>query len=303
MNENQPADVSTLSADYLLRVLTRDGRFRAVVCSMGTAVAEICRRHGTMPGASAALGRALVGGAMLGSQLKGNQRLAIKFEANGPLQKILVEADHAGNICGAVGDPTADVRQADGSVDVPATLGRAGFLTVTRDLGLKDPYRGMVQLASSRIGDDLAAYLTESEQIPSAVGVGVYLNEDGSIASAGGFLVQALPPQDEECIDRLMERIGTLPPLAESLRSGMTPEGLLQEIFGDQPWDLLERRELRFRCSCSRQRTERALVSLGRQELLDLAQRPEPTEVSCEFCREIYAFSPDDLKTLAESLS
>lgn len=298
MNDLQPTNAASHD-DYLIRILTRDGRFRAVACSMAGTVAEICRRHGTLPGASAALGRALVGGAMLGSQLKGEHRLALKFEANGPLGKILVEADHAGNICGAVGDPSADVRLADGTVDVPGTLGRAGFLTVTRDLGLKEPYRGMVQLTSSRIGDDLAAYLTESEQIPSAVGVGVYLDEDGGIAAAGGFLVQALPPQDELLIDRLMERLAALPPLAQSLRRGLTPEALLLEIFDDQPWDLLERRQLRFRCSCSRRRTERALISLGREDLLSLAESPEPTEVSCEFCRESYAFTPDDLRALA----
>jgi molecular chaperone Hsp33 len=289
--------------DYLVRILTRDGHFRAVSCTLKTTVAEICRRHGTMPAASAALGRALVGGALLGSQLKGNQRLALKFEANGPLQKILVEADHAGNVCGAVGEPSADVRLPDGTVDVPRTLGLAGFLTVTRDLGLKEPYRGMVQLSSSRIGDDLAAYLTESEQVPSAVGVGVYLGEDGGVGAAGGFLVQALPPQDEQLIDLLMERIAALPPLAESLRRGMAPEEFLAAIFPDQSWDVLERRELRFRCSCSRQRSERALVSLGRQELLSLAERGEPSAVTCEFCRETYAFAPDELRALAEERS
>jgi molecular chaperone Hsp33 len=285
--------------DYLVRILTRDGHFRAVGCTMGVTVAEICRRHGTMPAASAALGRALAGGALMGSQLKGNQRLALKFEANGPLQKILVEADHGGNVCGAVGDPSADLRLPDGTVDVPRTLGLAGFLSVTKDLGLKEPYRGTVQLSSSRIGDDLATYLTESEQVPSAVGVGVYLGEDGSVAAAGGFLVQALPPQDEQLIDLLMDRIASLPPLADSLRGGMTPEDLLKEIFPDQSWDVLERRELRFSCSCSRQRTERALLSLGRQELLTLAERPEPTIVTCEFCRESYLFTPEDLQALS----
>lgn len=303
MSEEGHLESAVTQNDYLVRMITRDGLFRAVSCTMGATVAEVCRRHNTMPAASAALGRALVGGALMGALLKGDQRLALKFEANGPLQKILVEADAAGGVAGAVGEPSADIRLPDGTLDVPRTLGRAGFLTVTRDLGLKEPYRGMVQLASSQVGDDLAAYLTESEQVPSAVGVGIYLDEDGSVLSAGGFLVQALPPQDEKVIDLLMERIAALPPLAGSLRSGMTPEALLGEIFGDQPCDILERRDLRFRCSCSRQRTEKALLSLGSQDLLALADREEATQVTCEFCREPYLFTHAELRALADELS
>ena len=290
-------------SDHLVRIITKDGAFRAVACRVTDTVREVCGRHGTMPAASAALGRAIAGGALMGSLLKGDQRLALKFEGNGPLRKILVEADAAGNVSGAVGDPTADLRSPDGNVDVARSLGLAGFLTVTKDLGLKEPYRGMVMLATSQIGDDLAAYLTESEQVPSAVGLGVFLEPDGAVSAAGGFLLQALPPQNDAMIDLMMERIGTLPPLSELIKEGKGPADILEALFADIPCDTLEQRDIRFRCTCSRERTSRALVSLGKSELLELAKRPDPTEVVCEFCRESYSFNPEELQQMVEGLA
>jgi molecular chaperone Hsp33 len=288
--------------DHLVRIITKDGTFRAVACQVTEAVREACSRHGTMPAASAALGRAIAGGALMGALLKGDQRLALKFEGNGPLRKILVEADAAGNVSGAVGDPTVDLRAPDGNVDVARSLGLAGFLTVTKDLGLKEPYRGMVMLASSQIGEDLAAYLTESEQVPSAVGLGVFLESNGAVSAAGGFLLQALPPQNDAMIDMMMERINTLPPLSELIKEGKGPADILGMLFVDIPCDTLEQREIRFRCTCSRERTIGALVSLGKDELLDLAGRVNPTEVTCEFCRESYSFTPQELQELAAEL-
>jgi molecular chaperone Hsp33 len=289
--------------DHYIRIMTQDGAFRAAACVATVAVREACRRHETLPAASVALGRAMVGGALMGSMLKEDQRLGLRFEGNGPLRKVMVEVDAYGGVAGAVGNPTADLRTPEGAPDVARSLGLAGFLTVTKDLGLKAPYRGMVQLVSSQIGEDLAAYLTESEQVPSAVGLGVYLEEDGSVASAGGFLVQALPPGDERRIDLLMERIGQLPPLSPAIRDGLSPQGLLARIFPDDPLTILEKRQLRFSCSCSRKRTEQALVSLGRAELAAMAERGEITTVTCEFCRQPYDFDPDTLRALAEALS
>lgn len=289
--------------DHLVRITTKDGTFRAIACRVTDTVREACGRHGTLPAASAALGRAIAGGTLMSSLLKGDQRLALKFEGNGPLRKIMIEADALGNVSGTVGDPTADLRGADGNVDVARSLGLAGFLTVTKDLGLKEPYRGTVMLATSQIGDDLAAYLTESEQIPSAIGLGVFLEPDGSVSAAGGFLIQALPPQNDAMIDMMMERIGTLPQLSELIKAGKSPADILDILFADIPCDTLWQQEIRFHCTCSRERTSRALVSLGKNELLDLAGRADPTDVTCEFCRESYSFTPEELHQLAEGMA
>jgi molecular chaperone Hsp33 len=284
--------------DYLVRIISKSGSFRALACVTTEIVQEARRRHDTWPTASAALGRALTGGAMFGALLKTGQRVAFKFEGNGPLRKILVEAESNGAVRGFVAVPEVNLVNAAGKLDVASALGRAGFLTITRDLGLKEPYRGTVQLHSSEIAEDLAYYLTSSEQVPSAVGLGVFVEPDGSIGAAGGFLVQALPPQDEAGIEALMARIGTLLPLSEFLRSGASPEELLALIFADIPYDILEKRALAFRCSCSREQLERVLISLGRAELAEMLAEQGKAEITCEYCRETYLFSRHDLERL-----
>jgi molecular chaperone Hsp33 len=187
---------------------------------------------------------------------------------------------------------------AEGKLDVGGALGRAGFLTVTKDLGLKEPYKGMVQLYTSEIAEDIAYYLTESEQIPSAVGLGVFVQPDNSVSASGGFLIQSLPPADERVIDMLMERIGRMPPVTQFLREGGTPETLLESLFADIPFMTLEKRELAFLCTCTREKIEQVLISLGSRELSDIVEREGNTEVTCEFCRQVYPFSREDLERL-----
>ena len=288
-------------SDYLIRIITRSGNFRAFACVTTDLVNEACRRHGALPTAAAALGRALTGGALFGALLKADQRVALRFEGNGPLKKIIVEAESNGAVSGYVGAPAVDLPDRDGRLDVAGALGRAGFLTVTKDLGMKEPYRGMVQLVSSEIAEDLAYYLTTSEQIPSAVGLGVLVGAEG-ITAAGGFLVQAVPPQDDAVTDLLMERIGNLPGVSESLAGGMTPEGLLAQLFDGIPYDTLEKRALAFSCSCSREKVERALISLGTEELRQLVEEKGEAAVTCEFCRESYSFGRDYLEALCDDM-
>jgi len=288
--------------DYLLRVVTKNGTVRGLVCVTTALVRDACQRHDTWPTATVALGRALTGGALMGALLKGQQRVALKFEGNGPLRKILVEADASGAVCGTVGRHDVNLPPSNGRENVPQALGHAGFLTVTKDLGLKDPYQGIVQLATSEIGDDLAFYLTESEQIPSAVGLGVGIGPEG-VTVAGGFLLQALPPQDDAVIDALMERIGKLSSLTQLLQTDKTPEALLEHLFAGIPYDILERVPLRFQCSCSRAKVERALISIGAQELASLGSKPEGTSVSCEFCREEYQFDQSAVQALAAEMA
>lgn len=290
-------------SDYLVRIISKGGKVRALACVTTNLVNELCRRHETWPTASAALGRALTGGALFGALLKTGQRVALKFEGNGPLQKILVEGDSNGAVRGCVGVPHVHLPEKNGKLDVAGALGRAGFLTVTKDLGIKEPYRGTVQLFSSEIAEDLALYLTESEQIPSAVGLGVYVEPDNRVAAAGGFLIQALPPADDAAVETLMERIAQMPTISELLRNGKTPEELLSLLFADIPYDVLERRALAFGCSCSREKVERVLLSLGRDELTGLLEKQEEVRVDCEFCREGYVFDRKALELLLAELS
>ena len=287
--------------DYLVRIMTTSGTIRGLACVTTGLVAEAARRHGTLPTATTALGRALTGGALMGALLKTDQRVALKFEGNGPLGKILVEAQSTGAVAGTVGDPTVDLPLRNGRIDVAGALGRAGFLTVTKDLRLKQPYSGTVQLVSSEIGEDLAMYLTESEQIPSAVGLGVFVVQDGTVGGAGGFLIQSLPPQDEAAINVLMERIESLPTLSEHFRGGGTPEQLLDLLFEGIPYETIEKRVVAFKCTCSREKSEQALLTQGRDVLREMVERDGGISVTCSFCREEWNFGREEIESICDT--
>jgi len=205
--------------DHIVRALSSAGGIRILACSINHLAREICAMQRTSSTASIALGRGLAGGALMGALLKPGQRVALKFEGNGPLQKMIIEADADGAVRGCAGNPAAEAEPLDGRWNVPGIIGRAGFLTVTKDIGMGgEPYHGMVQLRSSEIGDDLAYYLTESEQVPSAVGVGAGLDGDGQVSFCGGFLVQALPRAGDSELEAVLNNIAALPPLADMLQ-------------------------------------------------------------------------------------
>jgi molecular chaperone Hsp33 len=288
--------------DYLVRAITKDYAVRALACVTTHLVDEACRRQDAYPTPAAALGRALTGGALMGALLKTGQRVALKFEGNGPLKKIVVEAESNGLVRGYVAAPRVDLPPRGGKLDVSAALGRDGLLTVIKDLRMKEPYRGIVRLYSGEIAEDLAFYLTKSEQIPSAVGLGVFVEPDRTVSASGGFLIQSLPPVNEAIIDRLMERIPQLPPVTEMLRGGKRPEDLLELLFADIPFSILEKYVLAYRCSCSRERVEEALISLGREELTSLMAREEEIVVNCEFCQERYSFNQAELAQLIKEI-
>ncbi|MGE0087157.1 MAG: Hsp33 family molecular chaperone HslO [Desulfococcaceae bacterium] len=289
--------------DYLVRIITREGNTRGLACVSTALVAQACSLHGTLPTACVALGRALTGGALMGALLKTGQRVALKFEGNGPLKKILVEADSNGAVRGYVGEPLTDLPPVNGKFDIPGALGKSGFLTVTKDLGMKEPYRGIVQLYTSEIAEDLAWYFAESEQIPSAVGLGTYVDPEKRVTVSGGFLIQAMPPQDEEVISRLTNRIQALPSVTELLRGGSSPENLLEILFTDIPFDILEKRRLGFQCSCSKERMERALTALGRDEIQNILSEQGHADLTCEFCRSFYRFTAEELTQLVSQNS
>lgn len=289
--------------DQIVRALCLSGGIRVLACNAGELAREICELQQVSATARIALSRGLAGGALMGALLKEGQRTALKFEGNGPLRKMIIEADSDGAIRGCVGNPAADLETENGKWNVAGLIGRAGFLTVSRDLGFGgQPYQGVVQLVSSEIGEDLAYYLTDSEQTASAVGVGATLSEDGNISTCGGFLVQALPKANSGEIDTIMTRIAGLPALSELLEDGGA-ERVVRELFGDIPYTILETHDIFFRCGCGLEKVERALLTLGSTELRDMRAKENGAEVNCEFCRKTYHVDAAELDSLIAQAS
>ena len=284
--------------DYLIRSIGDKTNILGLACVTTGLVHETSQLHGTSRTASAALGRALTGGLLMGALMKRRQRIALKFEGNGPLKKIIVEADNEGTVRGFVAVPEADVPGKDGKLDVSGLLGNEGTLTVAKDLGLKEPYRGIVKLHTGEIAEDIAYYFLESEQIPSAVGLGVFVEPDGKVSAAGGFLIQTIPPIEEGLVDRIIKNIQEIPFVTQMIREGKTPEDMLAHIFSDIPYHVLGNQELSFRCTCSKERVERALIALGGDELQKFITEQEKTDVTCEYCRTNYRFVRKELENL-----
>ncbi len=288
--------------DYLVRIIAKEANVRGLACITTELVNQVCQRHRAKPTASAALGRVLTGAALMGALLKTRQRVVIRFDSDGPLKKVIAEAASNGEVRGYTAHPDVDLPLKDGKLDVAGAIGRSGTLTVIKDLQLKEPYTGMVRIYSGEVAEDLAYYLTESEQIPSAVGLGVFVEPNGIVSAAGGFLIQSFPPQDEQTIDKLISQINKIPNITELLREGKKPEDLLQIIFAGVPFDILERRELCFRCNCSKERVEQALVSLGSEEIKHLIEEQGGAKARCEFCQETYLFDEAELTQLLEEV-
>ena len=288
--------------DYLVRIIAKNANVRALACVTTELVREACRRHEASPTASAALGRVLTGAALLGALLKSRQRVVIRFDSNGPLKKVIAEATSSGEVRGYAAHPEVNLPLKDGKLDVAGAIGKEGTLTVIKDLRLREPYTGMVRIYTGEVAEDLAYYLTESEQIPSAVGLGVFVDPDGRVSAAGGFLIQSFPPQDPKLIEKLIARIDKMPNLAELFRDGKTPEQLLKDIFREVPFEILERRELVYKCSCSKERVEQALLSLGKDEIKRLIETQGGAKAKCEFCREVYLFDKDELQEILYEL-
>jgi len=288
--------------DYLVRVMNHSKNVIGLAAVTTELVEEARRIHGTSRTASAALGRALTGGLLMGALLKRGQRLALKFEGSGPLKKIIVEADQDGTVRGFVAVPEAEVPLKDEKLNVSAALGSRGLLTVVKDLGLKEPYQGVVNLLTGEIAEDIAHYYAESEQIPSAVGLGVFVNLEGTVTASGGFLIQSLPPSEDRIVDQLVENIRKIPSITELLRQGKSPEDLIEEIFSGVPYIPLGKRDLSFRCPCNRERIERVLISLGSVELEKLIAEQGEADVTCEFCRSVYHFTKGELEKLRQEI-
>jgi len=286
-------------SDQLIRVLSTDGQLRAMAATTSDLVENLRQRHGTDPTATVALGRLVSGTALLGSLLKDDQRLGLMIEANGPLHKLHAETDATGHLRATIRNPLSGLAPTSDNFPVAEAVGKAGFLHVVKDLGLKDPYRSMVQLYTSEIAADIAYYLTSSEQVPSSVALGVTLATDGSVAAAGGLMVQALPGCADETLVELEEKLQQLPPVTTLLRQGLTPLQILTDLLGDGNFAVKSDLPLSFRCNCSLRQIVAMLKGLDRSERELLAKREEVTEITCEYCREVYRFRPDELAELS----
>ncbi len=290
-------------ADHLIRVVSADGMFRGVAAVTTDLVRTVCETQQTDLTATIALGRLLTGGALLSSLLKGEQRLALAVEGNGPVGKISVEADANGKIRGNIRNPITNLPPAGDHFDVAGAVGRAGFLHVWKDLGLKKPYQSMVQLQSSEIAEDIAYYLAESEQTPSAIGVGVQVNSSGTIVCAAGFLVQSLPPADEDLINSLESNVKKLGSVTDFIHQGKTPQDVLDILFGSIPHRTLFKQALRYQCSCSQNKMQKALLTLTKEDLIKLKEeKTNGVEVRCEFCANVYVFNQSALQKIIEKL-
>lgn len=285
--------------DYLVRIIAKEAGVRGLACVTTDLVAEGGQRHATTPTATAALGRALTAATLAGALLKVRQRVALKYDGNGPLGKIITESDAYGHVRGYVANPRVEVERHQEVIDIAGAIG-AGELLVVRDVLLPDLMRTVVQLQTSEVDDDLAFYYNQSEQVATLVEIGVALDDEGVVTVAGGLLLQALADQGAETIALLAERLQELPPVEDVLRT-RTPEQLLADILGDISYDVLEERDVTFRCSCSYERSVKALISLGRVELEQLLANGEAV-VDCHFCHERYSFTANDLEAILADL-
>lgn len=288
--------------DHLVRVVSHDGLLRGMAAVTTNLVTDICQKQQTDLTATVALGRLLTGGALMGCLLKGRQRLALQIEGNGPLGKLGVETDSEGRVRGTIRNPVAGLPPKNDRFDVAGAIGRAGFLHVWKDLGLKEPYKSMVQLQSSEVAEDLAWYLTSSEQLPSSVSLGVELNSEGQVAAAGGLLIQSLPPGNEQQVAEIIDRLQQLPPTTSLLRQGMTPIQILTQLFGQLEFQVQAEVPLSFYCPCTRRQIEGVLLALGKTELKRLVEEQDRVEVVCEYCRNSYVFERKRIKKLLTEL-
>jgi len=289
--------------DYLVKALAFDGEVRAYSVRTTNTVSEAQRRHDTWRTASAALGRSLTAGTMMGAMLKGDQKLTIKVEGNGPIGPILVDAHANGDVRGYVTNPHVDFEGTEqGKLRVYQAVGTEGFVTVIKDIGMREPFIGQSPIVSGELGEDFTYYFAVSEQTPSSVGVGVLVNGDDSILAAGGFILQIMPGAQEETISFIEDRLQKIPPVSTLIEQGLSPEELLYAVLGEDKVKVLETMDVQFNCTCSRERIESVLISLGKTELEQVREEEEETEVHCHFCNERYKFSKEDITNLIENL-
>lgn len=287
--------------DYIVRATAADAQIRAFCATTRETVEAARTAHNSSPVVTAALGRLLTAGAMMGMGLKGeSDLLTLRIQGDGPVRGLTVTADSKGHVKGYAVEPCVILPANDrGKLDVGGAVGR-GTLSVIRDMGLKDPYVGQTDLQTGEIGDDLTWYFANSEQVPSSVGLGVLMEKNNTVRCAGGFLIQLMPFAQEETVARLEHNLSNITSVTALLDMGLSPEQMLGRILEGFEVEITDRSDCSFVCNCSRQRVEKALISIGRRELDDMIRDNKPIEVKCDFCGKKYTFATEELKRLRE---
>ena len=290
--------------DYLVRGMTMDGMVKVVAIRSTEMVSRGATIHKTTPNATAAFGRALTAASMMGNMQKvENGSMTLQIKGDGPIGSIVCVSDPIGNVRGYVYEPNVPlVEKHPGKLDVGATVGVNGTLTVIRDLQMKEPYVGSIELVSGEIGDDVTAYFAQSEQTPTACALGVLVDRDMSVKVAGGYLIQLLPGATDEVIDAVEKGIQRAGAVTKMLEQGMTPEDILGQVLGDLGVVFMETTDVAYKCYCNRDRVTAALISLGKKELAEIAAEGKTFPVECQFCDQVYAFTPDDIFELIKKV-
>ena len=288
--------------DYMIRGTAADDMVRVFAVTTRDTVERARQIHNTSPVATAALGRLLSAGAMMGPMMKGDKDLmTLRIKGDGPIGGITVTADSKGNVKGYPENPNVLIHaKPNGKLDVSGAIGK-GYLTVIRDLGLKEPYVGQVELVSGEIAEDMTYYFTTSEQIPSSVGLGVLLDKANFVKQAGGFIVQLMPGVKDEIISVIENNLSGIKSVTSMLDSGMTPEDIAAFLMNGLDFKILEKTPVGFNCGCSRERMAKAVISLGEKEIQEMIDDGEPIELNCQFCKGSYEFSVDELKEMLKS--
>ena len=288
--------------DYIVRATAANETVRAFAIRSTDLAAEAREIHRTLPVVTAALGRLLSAGAMMGSMMKGDRdKLTLQMKGDGPIGQMTVTVDSHGNVKGFPANPAVDIpRKYAGKLDVGGAVGR-GLLTVSMDLGLKEPYNGSVEIQTGEIGDDLAYYFTVSEQTPSVVGLGVMVDTDSSVKHAGGFIIQIMPDVDENTIAAIEAKVSGADPVTTMMEEGMTPEDILSYYLGDLGLVITETQPVRYHCGCSKEKVARALATISTQDLKDIINDGEEIEVKCYFCNSAYKYSITELEEIMAS--
>lgn len=284
--------------DYIVRATAANGQVRAFAAITRETVEEARQHHGTSPVATAALGRLLTAGTMMGSMMKNEtDMLTLQVRGDGPIGGITVTADSKGDVKGYVENPDVMLPPKNGKLDVGGAVG-IGLLQVIKDMGLKEPYSGQTILVSSEIAEDLTYYFANSEQVPSSVGLGVLMEKDNTVKTAGGFIIQMMPFAEDATISQIEENLKLVTSVTELLDKGYTPEQLLEELLGNVGLEITDTMPTRFYCNCSKERVEQAVASVGKKDIQEMINDGKPIEVKCHFCNTAYHYSVEELKNI-----
>lgn len=288
-------------SDYIVRATAANNQIRAFAATTRETVEHARSVHNTSPVATAALGRLLTAGSMMGSMMKGeNDLLTLQIQCSGPIGGLTVTADSKANVKGYVNNPDVMLPpNAAGKLDVGGALD-LGILNVIKDMGLKEPYTGQTHLVSGEIAEDLTYYYATSEQVPSSIALGVLMNKDNTVKQAGGFMIQLLPFAEEEVISRLEQKIGEITPITSLLDEGKTPEEILEYVLGEFGLEIQETVPTQFACNCSKERVEKAIISIDKKDIQEMIDDGKPIEVNCHFCNTDYTFTVEELQEILE---